>query len=113
MCLMPNENLENKSFESLKHNISDATEDILLDNSCDPDSNYFNTETKNFDTPYVIPEEFHRQFKNQLPDGLSFLHIIIRSIIRTLKISSYSFLPWVLHLVYFVTLRHGLMKQHL
>ena len=35
MCLMPNENLENKSFESLKYNISDATEDILLDNSCD------------------------------------------------------------------------------
>ena len=77
---MPKENLENKNFESLKYNISDATEDILLDNSCDPDSNYFNTETKNFDTPYVIPEEFHSQFKNQLPDGLSFLHINIRSI---------------------------------
>ena len=46
MCLMPKENLENKNFESLKYNISDATEDILLDNSCDPDSNYFNTEKK-------------------------------------------------------------------
>ena len=34
MCLMPNENLENSNFESLL----DATEDILLDNSCDPDS---------------------------------------------------------------------------
>ena len=72
--------MENKSFESLKHNISDATEDILLDNSCDPDSNYFNREIKNFDTPYVIPEEFHSEFKNHMSDGLSFLHIDIRSI---------------------------------
>ena len=80
MCLIANENLENKSFESLKYNISDATEDILLDNSCDPDSNYFNTEIKNFDTPYVIPEEFHIQFKSHISDGLSFLHINIRSI---------------------------------
>ena len=29
---MSNKNLEKKSFESLKYNISDATEDILLDN---------------------------------------------------------------------------------
>ena len=48
MCLMQNENsnLGNKNFESLKYNISDATEDTLLDNSCDPDLNYFNTEIK-------------------------------------------------------------------
>ena len=77
---MPNENLENKNFELLKYNISDATEDILLDNSCDPDSSDFNTEIKNFDTPYVIPEEFHSQFKNHMSDGLSFLHVNIRSI---------------------------------
>ena len=40
MCLMPskNSNLENKNLESSKY-ISDVTEDILLDNSCDPDSN--------------------------------------------------------------------------
>ena len=34
---MPNENLKNKSFQSLKYNISDASEDILFGNSCDPD----------------------------------------------------------------------------
>ena len=64
MCLMLNENsnLENKIFESLKCNISDATEDRFLNKSYDPDSNYFNTEIKNFDTPYVITEEFHSQF---------------------------------------------------
>ena len=66
MCLVPNENLENKTFESLKYNISDATENIFLDNSCDPDANYFNTDTKNFNTPYVIPEEFHSQFKKHI-----------------------------------------------
>ena len=48
MCLMPNEILENKSFESLKYNISDATQDIRLDYSCDPDSNYFNTKISIF-----------------------------------------------------------------
>ena len=39
MCLIQNENsnLENKNFESLRYNILDATEDILLDNLCDPD----------------------------------------------------------------------------
>ena len=42
--------MENKSFDSLKYNISDAAEDIPLDNSCDPDSNYFSTEIKSSDT---------------------------------------------------------------
>ena len=80
MCLVPNENLKNKTFESLKYNISDATENIFLDNSCDPDANYFNTDTKNFNTPYVIPEEFHSQFKKHICDGLLFFHIKIKSI---------------------------------
>ena len=34
MCVMPHDNLENSNFESRL----DATEEILLDNSCDPDS---------------------------------------------------------------------------
>ena len=46
ICLMSHGNLENQSCESLKYNISDAADDILLDSSCDPDSNYFNTEKK-------------------------------------------------------------------
>ena len=105
MYLMPNENskLENKNLESLKCNILDATEEILLDNS-HPDSNHFNTAIKNFDTPYVIPKEF------RLSEGLLFLHINIRSIIRTLKISNYSILPWV-NCNMFFWLRHDWMKQ--
>ena len=35
---------------------------------------------KNFDAPYVIPEEFYCQFKEHISDGLSFLHINIRGI---------------------------------
>ena len=80
MCLMPkaNSNLENKNFESFKYNILDATEDILLDNSCYRDSNYFNTAIKT-----LIPQEFHSQFKDHISNTLSFLHINTR---RTLKI---------------------------
>ena len=35
---------------------------------------------RNFDTPYVISEECHIQFKDHISDGLLFLHINIRSI---------------------------------
>ena len=52
MCLMPSENLETKSFQSL------------------------NTEVKIFDTRYVIHKEFHSQFKNHMSDGLSFPTLI-------------------------------------
>ena len=40
---------------------------IFFYNSCDPDSNYFSTEKK-IDTPYVIPKEFHNQFKKNSSD---------------------------------------------
>ena len=52
MGLMSSGNLETKSFPSL------------------------NTEVKNFDAPYVIPEESHSQFKNHMSDGLSFPTLI-------------------------------------
>ena len=94
-----NSNSENKSFESLKYNILDTTDDILLDNSCDPDSNYFNKTIIIFDTAYVIPTEFHSQFKGPISAGLSspppIPHpIIIRSINKNFEnfILSLSFL---------------------
>ena len=80
MCLMLNECFKNKNFQWLKYNIFVATEDIVLDNSRDPDSNYFITKIKHFNTPYVKPEEFHSQFKNHMSGCLSFLHINMRSI---------------------------------
>ena len=64
----------------MKYNILDATKDIIVENSCDPESKYFNTVIKNFDTAYVIPEDFHSQLKDHIYDGLSFPRINIRSI---------------------------------
>ena len=46
------------NFENLKYDIADNSDDILLDNSCDPDVNFFSLKTQNLDTPYILPEEF-------------------------------------------------------
>ena len=54
---------------------------ILLDNSCDPDVNFFN---KSLDTPYLIPGEFHN-FLNNSSDQFPDLHLNIRSIKRNFE----------------------------
>ena len=41
---------ESHNFETLKYNIEDNTPDILLDNLCNPDVNFFNVNSQNFDT---------------------------------------------------------------
>ena len=46
------------NFENLKYDIADNSDDILLDNSCDPDVNFFSLKTQNLDTLYILPEEF-------------------------------------------------------
>ena len=78
--MSPNEkdNTEIKNFEKLKYKITDNN-DILLDDSCDPDIN--------FDTPYLMPEEFHN-FHSNLLNQFSILHLNIRSIKKNLKISN-------------------------
>ena len=45
------------NFEPLKYNISNESNDILLDNAHDPD--FFSKNVKNLDTVYVLPEDFH------------------------------------------------------
>ena len=40
-------------------NVSNESNDILLDNVCDPDFNFFSKNVKNLDTVYVLPEDFH------------------------------------------------------
>ena len=75
---------ETKNFETLKYNISDNT-DILLDDSCDPDVNFFNKKFQSLDTPYLMPGEFHN-FLDNSSDQFSVLHLNIRSIKKTLKI---------------------------
>ena len=69
---------ETKNFEILKYNISDNT-DILLDDSCDPDVNFFNKKFQSLDTPYLKPGECHNFLDNSL-DQFSVLHLNIRSI---------------------------------
>ena len=69
---------ETKNFETLKYNISDNT-DILLDDSCDPDVNFFNKKFQSLDTPYLMPGEFHN-FLDNSSDQFSVLHLNIRSI---------------------------------
>ena len=54
MHLMKNEYL----FEILKYDIVDNSDDILLDNSCDPDVNFFSLETQNL--------YYRKNFKNSL-----------------------------------------------
>ena len=42
-----------RNFEFLKYNISNEWNDILLDNSYDPDLNFFCKNVKNLETVYV------------------------------------------------------------
>ena len=46
------------NFEPLKYNISNKSNDILLDNAYDPDLIFSARMLKNLDTMYVLPEEF-------------------------------------------------------
>ena len=62
MELQTNENETNEheaqNFETLKYDTSESSGDILLDNSCDPGLHFLNTNNKNLNTPYILPEEF-------------------------------------------------------
>ena len=69
---------ESENFEALKYNISDNT-DILLDDSCNPDVNFFNKNFQSLDTPYLMPGEFYN-FLDNSTDQFSALHQNIRSI---------------------------------
>ena len=82
MNLQTNENETNEhvalNFEALKYNPSEGSGDILLDNSCDPDLHFFNTNIQNLDTPLILPEEFQNFL--DISESLSILHLNIRSI---------------------------------
>ena len=68
------------NFENLKYDIADNSDDILLDNSCDPDVNFFSLKTQNLDMPYILPEEFQKFVGSSSHDSFSILHLNIRSI---------------------------------
>ena len=71
---------EAKIFENLKYDPSQSSGDILIDDSCDPDSNFFRTNFRNFDTPYLLPEELENFLGNKNKTSVSILHLNIRSI---------------------------------
>ena len=78
-------NSESLNFETLKYNIVDNTPDILLDNSCDPDVNFFNVNFQNVDTPYPLHEKYHDFLDSTSPVYFSILHLNIRSIKKNIE----------------------------
>ena len=47
------------NFETLKYNISNESNNVLLDNAYDPELIFFSKNVKNLDTVYVLPQDFH------------------------------------------------------
>ena len=78
-----NTNKQNKieyspqSFESLKFSLLDDNDDILLNNSCDPDLNLFSENIKNLDTTYLLPGNLYNFLYNPVTDWFSVLHLTI------------------------------------
>ena len=69
---------EIESFENLKYSIADNNNNILLDDSCDLDVNFFNVNFENLNMPYLCPEDFNSAYENE--SYLSILHFNIRSV---------------------------------
>ena len=65
------------NFETLKDNISNKSNDILLDKSYDPDLNFFSKNVKNLGTVYVLPEDFHDSLEKPVKSYFSILHLNI------------------------------------
>ena len=70
------------NFESLEYifGLLDDNDDILLDNSCDPDLNFFKNNISNLDTTHSFPDQFHNFLNNSMTDWFSILHLNIQSI---------------------------------
>ena len=51
---------ERSNFFFFKYEIVDSSDDILLDNLCDPDVNFLNLKTQYLNSPYILPEEFQK-----------------------------------------------------
>ena len=79
---------EIESFENRKYSIADNSNNILLDDSCDPYVNFFNVNFENLNTPYLFPEDFNNAYENESSSiYLSILHFNIRSIKKNFKMS--------------------------
>ena len=66
--------------ESVKYSLLDDNDDILLDNSCDPDLNLLSKNIKNLDRAYFLPGKLYSFLDNYVIDWFSILYLNIRSI---------------------------------
>ena len=65
------------NFKTLKYNILNESNDILLDNAYDPDLNFFNKNVKNLDTVHVLPEDFQDSLEKTVTSYFSILRLNI------------------------------------
>ena len=75
------------NFETLKYNITNESNDILLNNAYDPDLNFFSMNVKNLDTMYVLPEDFHGSLEKPVTSYFQFSTLIFEASRNILKIS--------------------------
>ena len=71
---------EHPSFENLKYEIVDISDDILLENQRDSNVNFFNLKIQNVDLQYILLEEFQNFIESTSHDSFSILHLNIRRI---------------------------------
>ena len=79
------------NFENLKYEIRDHSDDIFLDDSCDPDVNFFNLKNQNLDSPCILLEEFQKFIDSSSHNSFSIPHLNIRNIKKNFDNSSFSF----------------------
>ena len=73
---------ERPNFFLKKYEIVDSSDDILLDNLCDPDVNFLNLKTQYLNSPYILPEEFQKFIDSSSHDSFSIFRLNIRSITK-------------------------------
>ena len=92
-----------QNFEDLKYHPLENSGNILLDNSSDPDSYFYNTNIQNLNTHYILSEELQNFLGDDKDENLSVLHLNIRSINKNFeKLKMYlSNLNLSLSIIYF------------
>ena len=97
-----------QNFESLKYSLLDDNDDILLDNSSDPDLNLFSKNTKNLDTRYLLPGKLYSFLDNYVTDWFSILYLNIRSFKKNVENFKLLLPSLEFFSVSYVFRRHGL-----
>ena len=75
-----NKEQQTQNFENRKYDPLENSENILFDNSSDPDLDFYNTNIQNLNTPYILPEELQKFLGDDKDENVSILHLNIRRI---------------------------------